>query len=141
MAANAYGKFIQHLAKADIDFDTVSLKAMLTTGTYTPDFDTHEFRSDVTNEVTGTGYSAGGVALTGEAITLDAANNRLKIDADDANFGTVTITGIEQLVVYVDTGLSTTDLLVSRHSFASQSPSGVNFTYAFHADGIGYISY
>lgn len=141
MAANAYGKFVQHLAKADIDFDSVSLKAMLTTTSYTPNFDTHEFRTDVTNEVTGTGYSTGGIALTGEAITLDTTNNWLKIDADDANFGTLTVSGIVKLVVYVDTGSSATDLLVSCHTFASQSPSGVNFTYAFHADGIGYISY
>lgn len=141
MAANAYGKFVEHLAKADIDFDTVALKAMLCGSGYTADFDAHEFRSSVTSEVTGTGYTAGGIALTGEAITLDTANNRLKIDAADADFGTLTVTGITQLVLYVDTGNAATDLLVSAHTFASQSPSGVNFTYAFHADGIGYISY
>lgn len=141
MAANAYGKFLQHLAKADIDFDSIALKAMLCTSSYSPNFDTHEFRSDVTNEVSGTGYSAGGISLTSEAISLDTTNNRLKIDADDANFGTLTVSGITQLVVYVDTGSSATDLLVSCHTFSSQSPSGVNFTYAFNVDGIGYLSY
>lgn len=141
MAAAAYGKFVQHLAKADIDFDTAALGALLVTSSYTPNYDTHEFRSDITNEVTGTGYSAGGIALTGEGITLDTTANRLKIDAADADFGTLTVTGITGLVIYVVTGSSATDNLVSFHSFSSQSPSGVNFTYAFHADGIGYISY
>lgn len=141
MTARAYGKAIQHLAKADIDFDTLSLKAMLCTSSYTPNYDTHEFRSDVTNEVTGTGYSSGGVALTGEGITLDTTNDRLKIDADDADFGTLTVTGITQMIVYVDTGSAATDLLISNHSFTSQSPSALNFVCAFHADGIGYISY
>lgn len=141
MAANAFGKFVQHLAKADIDFDSASLGAMLVTSSYTPNFDTHEFRADVTNEVSGTGYSAGGIALSGEGITLDTSANRLKIDANDADFGTLTVSGIVGLVIYVVTGSSATDNLVSFHSFSSQSPSGVNFTYAFHADGIGYISY
>lgn len=141
MAAAAYGKFVQHLAKADIDFDSAALGAMLVTSSYTPNYDTHEFRADVTNEVTGTGYSAGGIALAGEAITLDTTANRLKIDANDADFGTLTVSGIVGLVIYVVTGSSATDNLVSFHTFSSQSPSGVNFTYAFHADGIGYISY
>lgn len=141
MAARAYGKFVQHLAKADIDVDSLALGAMLVTSSYTPNYDTHEFRADVTNEVTGTGYSAGGIALTGEAATLDTTNDWLKIDANDADFGTLTVTGIAGLVIYVVTGSSATDNLVSFHSFSSQSPSGVNFTYAFHANGIGYITY
>lgn len=141
MAANAYGKFLLHQAKADIDWDSVSLKAMLVTASYSPNYDTHEFRTDVTNEVTGTGYSSGGISLTSEAASLDTSANHLKFDAADADFGTLTVSGIAGLVVYVDTGSSATDLLVSFHSFSSQSPSGVNFTYAFHADGIGYISY
>lgn len=141
MAARAFGKFIQHVAKADIDFDTVALKAMLCTSSYTANYDTHEFRSDVTNEVTGTGYTSGGVALTAESITLDTTNDRLKIDADDVDFGTLTVTGITQMVVYVDTGSAATDILVSCHTFTSQSPSGVNFTCTVHADGLGYITY
>ena len=141
MAARAYGKGIQHLVKADIDWDTISLKAMICTATYTPNFDTDEFRSSVTGEVSGTGYTAGGVALTGESATLDTVNHRVKLDADDANFGTVTFTGGTQLIVYLDTGNAATDILISNHSFSSQSPAGVNFTYAFHADGIGYITY
>lgn len=141
MAARAFGKFVQHVAKADIDFDTASLKAMLVGSGYTPNYDTHEFRSDVTSEVSGTGYTSGGISLTSESITLDTTNDRLKVDADDANFGTLTVSGITGLVVYVDTGSSATDQLVSFHSFSSQSPSGVNFTYAFHADGILYTTY
>lgn len=141
MAARAYGKFVQHVAKADIDFDTAQLKALLVGSGYTPDYDANEFRSDITSEVSGTGYTAGGISLTSESITLDTTNHRLKVDADDANFGTLTVSGIVGLVVYVDTGSSATDQLVSFHTFSSQSPSGVNFTYAFHADGILYITY
>lgn len=138
MTSNAYGKFIE---KAVTDLIAPGLKAMLCTASYVADLDAHEFRSDVTNEVTGTGYTAGGIALTGEAVTIDAANNRVKLDADDANFGTVTITGITQIVVYVDTGNAATDRIVGRHTFSTSSPSAANFTYVWNADGIGYFTY
>lgn len=141
MTAQAYGKFVQHVLKGDIDFDTAALKAMVCGSGYAPDVDAHEFRSSVTSEVSGTGYTAGGVALTGVAVTLDTTNNRLKIDAADADFGTVTFTAGTQIVVYVNTGSAATDYLMSFHTFTSASPTAANFTYAWHADGIGYFSY
>jgi hypothetical protein len=141
MAARAFGKFLQHLAKADIDVDTLALGAMLVGSGYTPNYDVHEFRSDVTSEVTGTGYTAGGIAQTGELTTLDATNHWLKIDADDADFGTLTVSGIVGMVLYVVTGSAATDYLVSMHTFASQSPSASPFKYQFHVNGIGTIAY
>lgn len=141
MASRGYGKFFLHLAKADIDWDSVSLKAMICDAGYTPDFDAHEFRSSVTNEVSGSGYTAGGVSLTTEAVALDAPNDRVKFTADDADFGTVTFTAGTQIVVYVDTGSSATDILVSNHTFASQSPVAQSFKYQFNGGIIGYITY
>jgi hypothetical protein len=52
---------IDDLARNNIDFDTDTFKAMLVTSSYTPNKDTHDKRDDVTNEVAGTGYTAGGV--------------------------------------------------------------------------------
>ena len=42
---------------------TDSIKVMLMTSTYTPNKDTHAFKSDITNEVVGTNYVATGQAL------------------------------------------------------------------------------
>jgi hypothetical protein len=135
MAANGYGNFGLNLLRGNVDVDTDTFKAMLVGSGYTYDAD-HDFRDDVTGEVTGTGYTAGGVSLTGLTTTYDAATNRVKLDAADASFGTVTLTGITGLVVYVSKGSAATDLLVSFHSFAAQAPSGVPFTYAWGTDGI-----
>lgn len=142
MSANAYGKFVEHQLKADIDWDTPpTIKAMICGSGYTPDFDADEYRSDVTSEVSGSGYTAGGITLTGVTFSLDATNHWVKIDANDADFGTVTFTAGTQLILYISTGSAATDILISRHSFTSASPSGVNFTYAFNANGIGYFAY
>lgn len=139
MAANIAGPTVHDMVS---DYFTgVTLKAMLVGSGFTFDKDAHNFRDDVTSEVAGTGYTAGGVTLSGVTVTQDAANDRVKLDAADADFGTLTVSGITQIVVYISTGSAATDRIVSVHTFTSASPSGVNFTYAWHADGIGYFSY
>jgi 3D (Asp-Asp-Asp) domain-containing protein len=140
MAAQASGLFLRDMLSTYIGGKT--LKAMLVGSGYTFDPGTHEFRSSVTSEVAGTGYTAGGVALTGVTVlALDTANNRVQLDAADADFGTVTLTGVTGLVVYVDTGSAATDRIVGVHTFAAQAPNGVPFTYAWNAAGIGYLTY
>jgi hypothetical protein len=54
---------------------------MLVTSTSAPDQDEHSKRSDVTNEVTGTGYTPGGATLANRAVTADSADNEGVIDA------------------------------------------------------------
>lgn len=136
MAANTYGMFPVHLCRGEIDFRSATLKAMLVDSNYTEDLDAHEFKSQVTNEVTGTGYTAGGVALSGPTIIYDPATNTTRVDAADANFGIVTLSDVAGIVVYVDTGDPATSILVSYHSMAPQNPDAVPFVYTWHADGI-----
>ena len=147
MAATFSGNFVEDMAVTYLSGKTV--KAMLCGSGYTFDKDTHEFRSSVTSEVTGTGYTAGGITLTGVAAAQDAANDRVEISAANANFGTLTVTGITQIVTYVSTGAAATDRIISVHTFTAQSPNGVNFTYAWNDDDantgtnglIGYLTY
>lgn len=47
------------------------------------DLDTFDFRNDITNEVTGTGYTAGGVAVTVTVGAVDATNNRTPVTIAD----------------------------------------------------------
>ena len=139
MAASTFGPTEENIVSTWVSGKT--FKAMLVGSGYTPDYDLHDFRDDVVGEVTGTGYTAGGITLANVAVTRDAATNRVKITASNADFGTLTVTGITGLVVYVSAGSAATDRLFSYHSFASQSPNAVNFTYQWAVDGIGYFSY
>ncbi|MGE0460881.1 MAG: hypothetical protein AB7Q16_05890 [Vicinamibacterales bacterium] len=77
-----YGKALANLLGGEsagessaVDYLSDTIKMALTTSAYTPDLDAHEFFSDVTNEITGTGYTAGGVALGSKTITYTAANS------------------------------------------------------------------
>jgi len=60
---------------APIDWLTDTIKVMLCTSAYTPNADTHVFKSDVTNEISGTGYTATGVALASPTVVYTAAGS------------------------------------------------------------------
>ena len=63
--------------------DTINVS--LHTSTYAPNQDTHVFFSDVTNEITGTGYTAGGQALAGKSVSYDATTNETRLLATTAS--------------------------------------------------------
>lgn len=76
MYGKSYANFLGGEAGGDTfqtDFLTDTIKVMLTTSTYTENLDTHETKADVTNEVVGTGYTAGGATLASKTITYTAA--------------------------------------------------------------------
>lgn len=60
-----------------------TLKCILATATYTPDQDAHVYASSITNEASGTSYTAGGLTVTGGTVLIDTSTNKLTIDADD----------------------------------------------------------
>ncbi|ANA87272.1 hypothetical protein PBI_KAMPE_38 [Gordonia phage Kampe] len=92
VTAYAYGQFAKSLINKEIDLDTDTLKLMLCTSAYTPNKDTHQYKSSVTNEVVGTGYTAGGATLTGVSVTYDTATDTIIFDANDVSWLNSTIT-------------------------------------------------
>lgn len=136
MADVIYNSFFEDLANNDIDLGADTFKLMLVTSSYTPDADAHDFRDDVTNEVMGTGYTAGGATLANVSVTQDNTNDLAKWDADDVTWADSTITA-RGAVLYKSTGNATTDRLVKYFDFGSdQISSGAAFTVQFNASGI-----
>jgi hypothetical protein len=136
MSGSTYGPFWTTVVTAYLSGKT--LKAMLVTPDYVFDKD-HAFRSEVTDEVSGTGYSTGGVTLSSVSAVWDSSAARVKIDANDADFGTVALTNVGGVVAYVSLGSAGTDRIISYYSFVAQDPFGP-FKYAWSADGVGYLS-
>jgi hypothetical protein len=119
MASLIYHKALHALVKGDIDFDTVTVKVMLTTSAYTENKDTHDFRDDVTNEVTGTGYTAGGTASTVTVNAIDTTNDRVEVTLGAVSWPTATITA-RKAVYYVSRGgASSADELLAVVDFGS----------------------
>jgi hypothetical protein len=70
-----YASGIDAALNGEIDFDTNTIKVALTTSSYTPDRGVHDYFNDVTNEVVGTGYTAGGATLGTCTCAYVAANS------------------------------------------------------------------
>ena len=79
---------------------TDTLKLMVCTNSYVPDKDAHQFKSDVTNEISGTGYTAGGQVLTPVTVSYDASTNSAVFDAPDVIWNPITCTGARIGVLY-----------------------------------------
>lgn len=136
MADVIYNSFKAYIMDGSLDLDLDTIKVALVTSTYTPNQDTHEDFADVTNEVTGTGYTAGGEALANKAVTIDDTDNEGVFDADDVTWTSSTITA-RGAVVYKDTGTAATSLLICYLDFTTdQSSSAGDFTIQWNAEGI-----
>jgi hypothetical protein len=128
--------FKKNIMNGNIDLDTDTIKVMLTTSAYTPDQDSHEFKSSVTNEVSGTGYTAGGATLANKSVTQDNTDNEGVFDADDVTWASSTITA-RYAVIYKDTGSAATSPIIAILDFGSDKiSSNGNFTIAWAAEGI-----
>lgn len=136
MADVIYNSFKKKIMDGSIDLDTDTIKVALVTSSYTPDQDTHDFFDDVTNEVSGTGYSAGGASIANKAVTADNTDNEGVFDADDVTWSTSTITA-RGAVIYKSTGTASTSALICYLDFGSDKTSTAgNFTIQWNAEGI-----
>jgi len=119
-----------------IDLDTDTINVMLVTSSYTPNQDTHEDRADVTNEITGSGYTAGGAAIGSKTVTQDNTDNEGVFDGADVTWSTATITA-RGAVIYKSTGVAANDTLIAYLDFTTdQTATGADFTIAWNAEGI-----
>jgi hypothetical protein len=128
MASLIYNSAVDDMARGAIDFDTDTFKVMLVTSTYAPNKDTDLKRSAVTNEVTGTGYTAGGVT-TACTVTKSTANDRVTLSFAAVNWASSTITARAAVIYKSRGGLASTDELVCYVDFgADVSSSSATFS-------------
>lgn len=127
---------------APIDLDTDPIYCLLVTNGYVSTalatLQTHKFRGDLSNEVSGTGYTAGGVALSG--LTLTLSNPDYIFDANDASWAAATITA-RGAVLFKRVGADLTtpndDPLIALFDFgADKTSTAGTFTVQWDATGI-----
>lgn len=136
MASVVYNSYKKYALNGGVDLDTDTIKVGLVTSAYSPNIDTDEFYSDITNEVSGTGYSAGGEALANKSVTQDNTDNEGVFDADDVTWAASTITA-RGAFLYKDTGVAATSPLICYFDFTTdKSSSSGNFTLQWDAEGI-----
>jgi len=135
MANAIYNSFKRDIMNGSIDLDTDTIKVALVTSSYTPDIDAHEDFADVTNQVEGAGYTAGGATLS-VTVSVDDTDDEGVFDAADVTWSSSTITA-RGAVIYKSTGTAANDLLICYIDFGEDkvSSSG-NFVITWATEGI-----
>jgi hypothetical protein len=97
---------------APVDLDTDAIKVMIVTSAYTPN-QAHAFKSDLSNEVTGTNYVARGTAIAG--VTCALASNIVQWAHNDITWLQSVASGFANgrtFIWYQDTGVDATSKLI-----------------------------
>lgn len=120
----------------------LTVKAMVVTGGYTPNQNTHDFRDDLgANEVIGTNYPPGGQTLANPVEALDGVGN-YSLDFDDPAAIGVSGTGFSngrRIVIYVSRGgaASADELIGFSNDFGSdQGNVNGDFQQQLNAAGL-----
>lgn len=140
MASVIYNKGKAELWRAGIDLVNDTIKLALVTSTYVPNIDTHHFFSDITNEVVGTGYTAGGKAVTTPTVTEDDTNDKAVFDCDAVVWASSVITA-RGGVMYKDTGVAATSALLYYFDFVTDQISSGPGTFTATPDAAGISEY
>jgi hypothetical protein len=150
MAITASGVYGPSFEKMLLDTFAVTLastahSSLMVTDTYAPNFETHDFRDDITNEVSGGGYSAGGIALGATpTITLGSPSaGSIRWDFANPAWAASTITSAMAGITFHSTGTDSADELITLSDFVTAaSTSNGLFTWTVHAtDGALYFDY
>lgn len=136
-----YGLAIKSAFNKEIDFDSDTIKVMLCTSTYTPNQDTHQYKSSVTNEHGATGtYSAGGATLASKTVSYNSSTNVFSIDAADVTWTGGTWVNVQYAVIYGSTGTDSTSPLIGYIDFGSAQSFTGDLTLQFDAAGIATVT-
>lgn len=120
-----------------LDLDLETHKVAMFTNSITPNFSTDTAYGVApynANEVSGTGYTAGGTALTGTTVTESPAGT-LMWDAANTSWTTSTITNARCALIYAD-ALAGNNAIVLVNFGADYSTSAGTFEIQWAAGGI-----
>lgn len=137
MASLVYDNTKLKTGNATINLASDTFYAMLVSG-YTPS-QSHAFRSDVTGEVTGTGYTAGGQALTSVTWTLDGTNHRAVFSSAAPSWATASVSATGMVIYKHRGGAATADEVVCYNDFGGTSTS-TNAAFTVNVPAAGWMN-
>ncbi len=129
-----YNRFLANKANKILDWEADDIRVALVSSAYTPDKDDTQWSDASGNEITGTGYTAGGALLANASVTQDDTNDLAKLDGDDVTWQTSTITAY--YAILYDSTLGGNDLIECVDFGADKSSSEGDFKIQWDASGI-----
>lgn len=137
VTSHVYTMLTKSLVDKVADLDSDTLKVMLFSA-YTPAQDTHQFMTAIKaagTESSGTGYSAGGQALT--TVTLTKSGHVYTLDCDDVVWSSSTISATHAVFYDSTPGTDATNPGICYWDLGgTQSSSSAAFTLTINASGL-----
>jgi hypothetical protein len=134
MASGIYTSFLEYSGDATVDLDGHQFKVALMNQTHSFSAANTIWANVSANEITGTGYTAGGLAFTSGQITWTASGTTMKWDIPDASWATASFTAYHA-VIYDDDHAS--DALMCSVDFGgAQTVSAGTFTIQWNSAGV-----
>lgn len=105
-----YGKFLESLFSGMVNVNTptntgtMPVYAMLCSNLFVPNQNSQQFKSDISNEIVGSGYFEGGQTVTGfqAAYQVTGPTKHLVVSGGNLVWPSVTFTNAAYLVMYVN---------------------------------------
>jgi len=136
MSDVVFNRFLTELLKSSIDFVNDTFYVMLVTEDYTPDPVAHVFIDDITEEVVGTGYVAGGKELAGQLVSQDDIDNEGVFDGNNPIWTGASFVA-RGAIVYKNTGTPATSPVLFYKDFnTNRTPDNGDFTIQWGDEGI-----
>lgn len=138
-----YGMAFKTIFNKEVDIPDDAFKVALANTSYTPDIDAHDYFNDVTNELSGGGYTSGGHALVSPSWTQTGGSNLWTLDATDLSISSLSVTNMKYGIIYDSTpGTAATNPLIALITFdAAQTFTNATMTLQWNASGIVTITY
>jgi hypothetical protein len=135
MASGLYVATIRDSVSNTIALDVTSVlnKVAMYTDSLTPNFNADPSSYSSTNEVSGTGYTAGGIVIASPTLTVSSGS--LVFDIADSAWTSSTITNAEGATIYAD-GLTPKANIVTIDFGAAFSTVAGTFTIQWPAGGV-----
>lgn len=131
MASGIYNRYKANLMNKEVDMEADTLKVALLDNSHSFSATNNVWADVSANEISGTGYSAGGEALANGAVTQAGTT---KFDADDTQWTSASFTAYHA-VIYDDT-LTGDDLVCSIDFGGAKTVASGTFTIQWDAAGI-----
>ncbi len=123
-----------------IDYASNTIKFAMYTNSLTPNFSTdvgYNAAPYTSNEVSGTGYTAGGPTIGSKTLT-ESPTGTMMFDGADVSLTTSTITNAKGGLLYSDTLTNKNGILFVNFG-ADYSTTAGTFAITWSASGIGYV--
>lgn len=137
MANVIYDSFTDDIFNQRFNLVTATIYAMLVADSYSPSKGSHSKRSDVTGEIAGTGYTAGGAVAT-VTVAKDTTNHKQTVSVANVLWTSSTLTARGVVLYNHRGGLASADELIAAGTFGADVSSSTSTFTAVNTAALTY---